>query len=419
MRNALNYIFTRVYSEEDQEINKHIISSCLTTSRIAIFIIEFFEMAFFLTSMVRPELFGRQVEHYRFCYMFLFVFCFVVGVMLMTIQQDFENRHKWVRVLGPVAALVLVGWSLAVTYLDSVNYTVVNPTLFMTMILCIPGCIYITPLNFLFIDIVSTICMYLILHSNAMRNPGVAAETFSHFTVFCLIETIVGLSFLYIRFNYYKNTKESVSATQEQVKAQESLVQATRALALAIDAKDQYTQGHSSRVADYSQMLADKMGLGREMQKKVYFMALMHDVGKIGVPDSLINKPTRLTDEEYEQVKQHTVKGYEILKTITSIPELACGARWHHEKYDGSGYPDHLAGEDIPLEARIIAVADAYDTMSSVRSYRGIYTQDRIREELEKGRGKQFDPFVANCMLELIDEDPDYKMHELNKECPK
>lgn len=419
MHNILNFLFNRHDSESEQEINKHLIRSSLKTSRMAILIIEIFEALFFVLSIAMPDLFGREVDSYRICYIVLFVFCIIAGFVLLSIEDKFDERYKMMKFFGPFCACVLVGWSLLVTYIDVRNYITASPTLFMTMILCIPTCLYITGLNFLIIDAVSCVAMFYILHLSVIKHPGVAPETFSHFTVFCVIETIVGLSFLLTRYQYFRNTKESLNAAQEQKKAQESFVQATRSLALAIDAKDRYTQGHSSRVADYSQMLADKMGLSREMQKKVYFMALMHDVGKIGVPDTLINKKERLTDEEYAIVKQHTVMGYEILKSITSMPELARGARWHHEKYNGSGYPDGLEGEQIPLEARIIAVADAYDTMSSVRSYRGIYSQQKIREEITNGRGVQFDPYVANCMLELIDEDPEYKMHEFGKQCPK
>lgn len=183
-------------------------------------------------------------------------------------------------------------------------------------------------------------------------------------------------------------------------------------LADAIDAKDTYTNGHSGRVAKYSKEIAKRYGYSEKQQSDIYMMGLLHDVGKIGVPDAVINKPARLSDEEYEIIKNHPVLGARILKNIKEMPTLANGARWHHEKYDGKGYPDGLHGEDIPEEARIIAVADAYDAMTSHRSYREPLPQGIVREEIEAGTGTQFDPKFAKIMLEMIDEDKDYLMKE-------
>ncbi|MBQ1849203.1 MAG: HD-GYP domain-containing protein, partial [Lachnospiraceae bacterium] len=184
------------------------------------------------------------------------------------------------------------------------------------------------------------------------------------------------------------------------------------ALAHTIDAKDEYTRGHSVRVAKYSRMLAEKLGLSAEECENVYYMALLHDIGKIGVPNAIINSPTRLTDEEYAVIKTHPGVGFDILAEIKSRPDLSIGARWHHERYDGKGYPDRKAGEEIPYFARIIAVADTYDAMTSNRSYRKYMAQDAVRAEIEKNSGTQFDPKVAKCMLEIIDEDKNYELHE-------
>ncbi len=183
-------------------------------------------------------------------------------------------------------------------------------------------------------------------------------------------------------------------------------------LAKTIDAKDKYTNGHSERVAEYSKEIAKRYGYDEDRQEEIYMMGLLHDVGKIGVPDTVINKPDRLSDEEYDLIKKHPVKGAEILATVSEMPKLVTGARWHHERYDGSGYPDGLKGEAIPEEARIIAVADAYDAMTSHRSYRDIIPQDHVKSELEKGMGSQFDEKFARIMLEMIAEDTEYTMHE-------
>lgn len=184
------------------------------------------------------------------------------------------------------------------------------------------------------------------------------------------------------------------------------------ALAEAIDAKDSYTNGHSTRVAEYARELASRLGKSDMEQEMIYNIALLHDVGKVGIPLNIINKPGKLTSEEFDEIKSHTVKGYEILKPINEMPELSTGARWHHERYDGKGYPDGKAGEDIPEIARIICVADCYDAMSSDRSYRKALPQSLVREEIEKGRGSQFDPKIAEIMLQMIDEDKDYSMRQ-------
>ncbi len=183
-------------------------------------------------------------------------------------------------------------------------------------------------------------------------------------------------------------------------------------LADAIDAKDAYTKGHSGRVADYSKEIARRFGYSSERQEEIYMMGLLHDVGKIGVPDAVINKPGKLTDEEYAIIKTHPGRGAKILQNIEEMPKLATGARWHHERFDGRGYPDGLAGEAIPEEARIIAVADAYDAMTSHRSYRDVIPQEVVKGELEKGSGTQFDPKFAAIMLEIIKEDTEYKLRE-------
>ena len=183
-------------------------------------------------------------------------------------------------------------------------------------------------------------------------------------------------------------------------------------LADAIDAKDTYTNGHSGRVAKYSKEIARRYGYSEKAQSDIYMMGLLHDVGKIGVPDAVINKPAKLTDEEFAMIKNHPAMGSRILKNIKEMPALATGARWHHEKYGGGGYPDGLSGNDIPEEARIIAVADAYDAMSSRRSYRDVLPQEVVRGEIEKGKGTQFDPKFADIMLSMIDEDTEYTMKE-------
>ena len=222
-------------------------------------------------------------------------------------------------------------------------------------------------------------------------------------SVLSLIIVCVISYFVYLRFAAYRKRQKEIEKLSIEV---------TMALSQTIDAKDKYTKGHSNRVAKYSRMLAEALGEDEKTQDKIYYVALLHDIGKIGIPNAIINKPGKLTDEEYEIIKTHPVIGSDILKTISSMPEISIGARSHHERFDGRGYPDGLAGENIPWIARIIGVADAYDAMTSNRSYRSYLPQNVVRAEFVKCSGVQFDPRVADAMLTLIDADTDYTMHE-------
>ncbi|MBQ9419604.1 MAG: response regulator [Synergistaceae bacterium] len=192
-------------------------------------------------------------------------------------------------------------------------------------------------------------------------------------------------------------------AHEVEVKTEENhrlFVHVVSALAAAIDAKDIYTNGHSGRVAKYAKEIARRFGYDEHKQNDIYMMGLLHDVGKIGVPDAIIKKSENLTDEEIEKIKEHPIIGAHILSSINEMPSLAFGAKYHHERYDGTGYPNGLAGEKIPEQARIIAVADSYDSRIS----RGKFSPDDVRDEIEKGKGTKFDPKFADIMLSMIDE---------------
>lgn len=206
--------------------------------------------------------------------------------------------------------------------------------------------------------------------------------------------------------------KELDILRKEQKNVKLMVSQTVEALAEAIDTKDRYTNGHSRRVAKYSRMIAESIGMSEDDCDKIYIIGLLHDIGKIGIPIAIINKETKLTDEEYELIKTHTIAGKRILSKINMSPDLVLGANYHHERYDGKGYPEGLVGKKIPEVARIIAVADAYDAMASKRSYRDALPQSQIRKELEKGIGTQFDPEFAAVMIDLIDSDTEYELRE-------
>ena len=224
-----------------------------------------------------------------------------------------------------------------------------------------------------------------------------------------ILATVWGIVMFFAR-------RKVLAAERKQKADHEQFEQVAEALASAIDAKDRYTNGHSRRVADYSLKIAREAGKSEEECEKVYFAALLHDVGKIGISGNILSKNGKLTDEEFGKIKQHPVMGSQILSSIRNSPWLSIGAHYHHERYNGRGYPDGLKGEEIPEIARIIAVADAYDAMTSNRSYRNAIPQHIVREELVEGVGTQFDPLFARIMTRLIDQDPDYRMQERSPE---
>ncbi len=183
-------------------------------------------------------------------------------------------------------------------------------------------------------------------------------------------------------------------------------------LSQTVEAKDKYTNGHSMRVATYSEMIAKAMGMSEDEQKKIYFCGLLHDIGKISIPDEIINKKGKLDDAEYAEIKKHPLAGWNILKDIEEVPDLAIVARWHHERYDGKGYPDGKPGTELPIFARIVSVADAYDAMTSNRSYRSIMPREKVISIIEEERGKQFDPEVADVLLKILEKDIHYRLRE-------
>ncbi|MCQ2499514.1 MAG: HD-GYP domain-containing protein [Lachnospiraceae bacterium] len=181
-------------------------------------------------------------------------------------------------------------------------------------------------------------------------------------------------------------------------------------LAGTIDAKDKYTNGHSMRVATYATRLAEELGWDQERIEKLRYEALLHDIGKIGVPDAILNKPSKLTDVEFDLIKSHTVVGADILKNMVAVPNATEVSRYHHERFDGRGYPSKISGNAIPINARMVCIADSFDAMSSDRIYRKALKREVIIEELVKGRGTQFDPELLDVFLKL------YEEHKLDNE---
>lgn len=214
-----------------------------------------------------------------------------------------------------------------------------------------------------------------------------------------------------------KNLEKKVEQKTRQVEQLSFEIIAT--IASMIEAKDSYTKGHSIRVAEYSATLATALGWKEEAVQNLKYIALLHDIGKVGIPDSVLNKPGKLTDIEFNIIKSHTTMGGNILKDIETISFVDAGAKYHHERYDGNGYPSGIAGNDIPPVARIISIADAYDAMNSKRVYRDALSPEIIRKELSYGRGTQFDPHFLDVFLELLEAGKLYIPPEVEEEKEK
>lgn len=198
----------------------------------------------------------------------------------------------------------------------------------------------------------------------------------------------------------FREMATAIQSSQEQLR-QEHL-STIQVLAAAVDAKDRYTQGHSQRVAHYAVELAQCLGYTEAKLERLFITGTLHDIGKIGVPDSVLHKPGPLTPEERSQMEQHPVLGELILKEVPQLADTLPGVRHHHERWDGKGYPDGLAGEAIPFEARILALADTFDAMTSDRPYRRGMSYERALEEIERCAGTQFDPELAPIFVVMM-----------------
>lgn len=216
-------------------------------------------------------------------------------------------------------------------------------------------------------------------------------------TAFALFIILIVQSFVTLGMILYNARKKQKESTQ-------FISQIIHAFARSIDIKDKYTNGHSMRVAKYAKMIAEKSGFSKKAAEAVYNIGLLHDIGKITVPDEILNKPGRLEDEEFNVIKRHTSNGSEILKEIEISPELAIGAQYHHERIDGHGYPSGKKGDDIPEIAQIIAVADTFDAMYSTRPYRKQMPLDKVVEELKRCAGTQLNTQFVNVLVQLIEE---------------
>lgn len=209
--------------------------------------------------------------------------------------------------------------------------------------------------------------------------------------------------------------KINIELKESQQNLEKAYLESIQTLRYTVEAKDRYTRGHSDRVAEYSVLIGKHMGLSEEELKTLRIGGLFHDIGKIGIPDAILLKEGKLDDNEYSEIKNHPSIGKHILSNASIFSNIIPIVYHHHEKYNGTGYPEQLAGENIPLLARITAVADTFDAMTSKRSYRNAIPLEYVRAEIEKCSGTQFDPKIANIFLDILDNHYDEILKIQNK----
>lgn len=220
---------------------------------------------------------------------------------------------------------------------------------------------------------------------------------------------IVLLAVVYLWIEEVRDRRSMQTINEELLVAQEELkesnIAAMKALIMSEEARDPYTSGHSRRVTEYAVAIAKKMGLDETLARHIEYAGYLHDIGKIGISDAILNKEGRLNDAEWQVVRRHPNTALEILDPLKFLPEEKVIIKHHHERYDGNGYPDGLRGESIPMGARIMAVADSFDAMNSKRPYRNALPEDKIISELKTARGTQLDPVIADIFLGMINAD--------------
>ena len=215
------------------------------------------------------------------------------------------------------------------------------------------------------------------------------------------------------QMNLIKQINEELKNSQEQL--EQAYMESIETLRMTVEAKDPYTRGHSERVSEYSVLIGKKLGLSEKDLKTLKIGGLFHDIGKIGIPDSILLKESKLTDEEYSEIKNHPSIGKNILSNATLFQDIIPIVYHHHEKYNGNGYPGKLVGNNIPLLSRITAVADTFDAMTSKRSYRNAIPIEIVKEELVKCSGTQFDPEIASIFLDILNNEYDKILEIQNK----
>ena len=345
------------------------------------------------------------------------IFVSVIGLLIFLFAKVFKNRNAAV-----ISALLLSAFVFSYYAISGANEGfAILWTLLVPMAICYFMGVKVGILLSVYFELLLIVLFYTPLRANfAAYYTETFMNRFPIFYLCILMLTMVSMTQYHesvlVEIEYTKRLNDEVEK-QTKVAVEQSKVATERAdqllkltdemvqtLAKTIDAKDKYTNGHSFRVSEYAVKLAGRLGWSDEEIRGLEREALLHDIGKIGVPDAVLNKPGKLTEEEFETIKGHAAVGQEILGGIEGMESAAEAAAYHHERYDGTGYPEGLKGKDIPAHARIISIADAFDAMRSDRVYRKGMNADTIRSELINGSGTQFDPEYLTVFLSLFNE---------------
>lgn len=339
---------------------------------------------------------------------FAYVFIEVIGVFAALFFDEIQGHRyrKWYTIIE-IADLSVLGISIILAIAKIFE-------LYQTLIL-----FHIVLVLELILSIVTLILDYRDKH---IKQYGSIAGGFVVLVVCCVLELLdfylnsnhifgiilsIGLLIMLVATILQVVSDEVKRVNERRFKQEELTMTTIETIAGALDAKDEYTGGHSFRVADYAVRLArevaEQYNFTQEDFDRIRYIGKLHDIGKISVPDHILNKPGKLTDDEYNLMKKHTSIGYLLLQNMDGVDGLAEGIRYHHERFDGKGYPDGLKGEEIPLYARILCLADSFDAMTTDRVYRKSLSGQEIRQELEKGKGSQFDPYLETVFCEMFD----------------
>ena len=342
--------------------------------------------------------------------------CFVVIILCpipLLFYIDSVQKHRYTRMYRMIENLALLNYVVetALHLTGTADYIETLPVDHVMLLLTF---VVITITFILDIRRGKSREYHLILAGCVMAMTSILIEAVSVYLVVSISGVFVGAGLLILLFVNIVRTLRRIRCIEKQ-RQQEELerqryqmekmtLQLIRSLSTSIEARNEYAKGHSYRVAQYAGMIARELGWSRSEICQLKNAAYVHDVGRIGIPDSILNKPFKLSEKEYAVIKAHTVIGANVLKELTVIEHAAEVARFHHERYDGKGYPDGLKGKEIPIQARIVAVADRYDAMNSRRIYRNALSQEQILEELKSNRGTQFDPVIVDAFVRLLEE---------------
>lgn len=377
-------------------IGKHIEKN-LRIYQVLLALIALFECGFVVRALIVFS--WRNYKHYVYFFSYIFLFAISIALLaFLSFYQIDKKDYKACNIVMKMYSCAIVAWSVIVSFLDmqAGNF----PVVYLTVIVTLASVIILDPRFYILLNVLSALFV-IGLDGMGGFHYFISSSEFINVSVFLIMAILINRQIYMSALKDFRHKELLIaSVTEERNRVSAISMQTILSISNAVDAKDSYTQEHSKRVSEYSVMIARKLGYDDKRIEEIRKIALLHDIGKIAVSDSILKKPARLTAEEYEVMKSHTTAGGQILKDLTIVENVSLGAMYHHEKYDGTGYPKGLSGEDIPIEARIIAVADAFDAMNSNRVYRKSLTKEKILAELENGKGKQFDPELIDLFMD-------------------